>query len=628
MIRKLTVMLLGGAILFSGVTAALSYNESPMLRAKVAAGELPPVEERLPKEPCVVSSGVLLPKENVDFEIGQYGGTQRMVRIWPSNSWAMLIQCNEPLVIGPGITGENVKGNMVKNFEISENGKVFTFHIREGLKWSDGYPVTTEDVLFAYEDVLLNKKITPVFPVQLRTGGAADGEPMRLEVIDDYTFRVKFAGPYGGFPAQLAIAWGWGNYRGLLKPKHYLKKFHARYTPMEKLEPLIKERALAKGEWWTLFLQKDMDHGGVVRDDAIGFPALSPWMLVKLTPKVATFERNPYYFKVDTAGNQLPYIDRVRSELVEDLEMVTMKILSGEVDHSYEYGTLAKFPFYKEYEEKGGYRTILYDMHRSIGIMFPNLTYEDPVWRKLVRDVRFRKALSLAINYEEIIETIYLGFANPTTLTPSEYNPEKANQLLDEVGLDKRNEEGWRLGADGKVFTIPIEYAQYYEEMRSTVELVTEYWKAVGLKTTTKTLAIGLFTTRNEANELKCTTYFPNIHPDIWWWWSSVPGSGFSFAAPLWCDWWTTDGKEGEEPPPEIKRVFRLFSQTMIPVSSEERKKIFDEITSLLKENVWFVDTVVDAKYPVMVSKNMGNVAHKGFGIAGQFAAEIYFFKK
>ena len=627
MIRKLTVMLLGGAILLLAVTAALAYNESPMLRAKVAAGELPPVEERLPKEPCVVSSGVLLPEEDLDLEIGQYGGIQRDITIWPGNSWAMLIQNNEPLVIGPGLTGEDIRGNVVRDFSVSEDGKVFTFYMREGLKWSDGVPVTTEDVLFAYEDVLLNEKLTPVFPLYLRAASEADGEPMKLEAIDDYTFRIKFAKSYGGFLTQLAIV-GWRRYRDVLKPKHYLKKFHPRYTPMEELEPLIKEEALAKGEWWALFQQKNIEHGGAENENAIGFPVLSPWMLVKLTPQVATFERNPYYFKVDTAGNQLPYIDGVRSELVENLEMVTMKILSGEVDHSYEYGTLSKFPFYKENEEKGGYRTILYDMHRSMVIMLPNLTYEDPVWRKVVRDVRFRKALSLAINYEELIENVYLGFASPTVLTPSEYNTEEANQLLDEMGLDKRDKEGWRLGPDGKVFALPIEYAPYFEEMRLTGELVAEYWKAVGLKATTKTLEIGLFLTRLEANELKITMYFPNGHPDIWWWWYEAGSIGFTYASPLWWDWWTTSGKEGEEPPSEVKRFFRLCSQIMIPVSSQERKQVFDEILSLLHENVWFIDTVVRAKYPVMVSKNMANVARKGLGIAGQFAGEIYFFKK
>lgn len=625
MIRKLTVMLLGGAmLLLLGVTSALAieYNEADMLKVKVAAGELPPVEERLPKEPFVVGPGVLISEEDLDFEIGQYGGIQRMVRIWPSNSWAMLVQCDEPLVSGPGFTGEDVRGNVVKDFEVSEDGKVFTFHMREGLKWSDGHPVTIEDVLFTYEDVLLNEKLTPAFPTYLST----DGEPMKLEAIDDYTFRVKFAKPYGGFLTQLAIV-SWRRYRDLIKPKHYLKKFHPRYTPMEELEPLIKEEGLAKGEWWTLFQQKNISHGGVVRESAIGFPVLSPWMLVKLTPQVATFERNPYYFKVDTAGNQLPYIDGVRSELVQNLEMVTMKIVSGEVDHSYGYGALSKLPFYKENEEKGSYRIILYDMPRSMVTIWPNLTYEDPVWRKVVRDVRFREALSLAINYEEIIEKLYLGFASPTLITPSEYNTEKANQLLDEMGLDKRNKEGWRLGPDGKVFTIPIEYAAYFEEERLTGELLVEYWKVVGLKTTTKQLAIGLFQARIDANDLKFPIGPAQGNPDIWWIWRSAEKVGF-FASPLWRDWWTTSGKEGEEPPSEVKRFFRLCSHLMVPVSFQEREKILDEILSLLHENVWFIDTVSRAKYLVMVSKNMGNVAHKGFGGADQLLAEIYFFKK
>ncbi|RLE09492.1 hypothetical protein DRJ00_04085, partial [Candidatus Aerophobetes bacterium] len=264
MIRKVGVILLGVAICLLGATSALAmkYNESPMLKTKVAAGLLPPVEERLPEEPMVVGPGVLVPKGNLDFEIGQYGGTLRSVQPDPEWNPDIFVMCDEPLLCAPGILGSDIdgsvpiKGNIVDDFKVSDNYKVFTFHLRKGLKWSDGHPVTTEDVLFAYEDVLLNEKLTPIFPQWLRAANKPDGEPMKLEVIDDYTFRIKFAEPYGGFLDQLAILF-WKGYTDLIKPKHYLKNFHVRYTPLEKLEPLIKEEGLAKGEWWTLFNKKD-----------------------------------------------------------------------------------------------------------------------------------------------------------------------------------------------------------------------------------------------------------------------------------------------------------------------------------------------------------------------------------
>ncbi len=631
MIRKLTVLLLSGVICLIGVTSALAitYNEAPMLRTKVAAGELPAVEERLPEEPFVVGPGVLLPVEDLDLEIGQYGGTERLVRIWPETSWSMYLEGNEPLVSAPGMTGENIRGNIVQDFEMSDDGKVFVFHMRKGLKWSDGALVTTEDILFTYEDVLLNEKLTPVFPGFLRAAAKGDAEPMKLTVIDEYTFRIEFAEPYGGFPMNLAIGYSWGTYTPLLKPKHYLQKFHPRYTAMEELQPLIKAQALAEGEWWTLFLQKDIEYPSEITEDAIGFPSLWPWTMVKLTPQVASFERNPYYFKVDTAGNQLPYIDAVRDELVENLEMVTMKIVSGEVDHSYEYGTAAKFPFFKENEEKGDYRTILYDMARSAAIMMPNETYDDPVWREVLRDVRFRGALSLAINYEEIVENVFLGLAVPTRMTPNEYNPEKANQLLDEMGLDKRNDDGWRLGPDGKPFVIPVEFAPFWEGLLSVGELVAEAWQAVGIKTTLKQIAIGLYYERVAANEGQCVIHWNNALPDVWWMWAMKWGHHTFWAtAPLWWTWNETGGKVGETPSPEGIRLFEATSDLMAATTAEQRESIKNEILKLEYDNVWFMDTVSDVKQPVMVSNNLGNVAHKGYALAANQAAEIYFFKK
>ena len=195
MIRRLIVVLLSTVMCLLAVISALAvtYNESPMLRTKVAAGELPPVGERLPLEPEVLSAERNeVPKENLDFEIGEYGGILRSVQINPGFNPDIFCMLCEPLVSAPGILAKDIKGNILKDFEVSEDEKVFTFHMREGLKWSDARPVTTEDVLFAYEDVLLNEKLTPVFPIWLRSGNKSDGEPMKLEVIDDYTFSISF----------------------------------------------------------------------------------------------------------------------------------------------------------------------------------------------------------------------------------------------------------------------------------------------------------------------------------------------------------------------------------------------------------------------------------------------------
>jgi peptide/nickel transport system substrate-binding protein len=618
-------MLLSGVICLLGITSALAitYNEVPMLRTKVATGLLPPIEERLPLEPKILSAERNeVPKGYLDFEIGQYGGTLRSVRPAPDWNPDIFVMNNEPLLSAPGILAKGIKGNILKDFEVSEDGKILTFYMREGLKWSDGVPVTSEDVLFTYEDFLLNEKVTPTFPRWMRSANKADGEPLKLEVIDDYTFRISFAEPYEGFPAWLTII-GWKGYTELLKPKHYLKNFHIRYTPLEKLEPLIKEEELAKGEWWTLFNMEDILNWELTNRRAVGFPTLNPWMLVEVTPTVFTYERNPYYFKVDAEGNQLPYIDMVRDELVADVEMSTMKVLAGELDFLREDATLESLALYKESEEAGGYRVVLLDMHVTPVDISLSFTYPDPVWQKVVRDVRFRRALNMAINREEIIDAVYFGFAELPTAVPSVYDPQKANQLLDEMGLNKRDAEGYRLGPDGKTFVIPFEIAMHAADIVPVTELVVECWKKVGIKATMKTIDPGLWGTRKAVNELKATsmwTSLPVWHNFAHFFW------GDTTIGPPWDLWYTTGGKEGEEPPAEVKRFLDLLYQSLA-VSPEEVQKVRNEYLRLLYENVYFFNIVDKVKYSLIVSERLGNVQHKGFAITTNFAAEQLFFK-
>ncbi|MGQ9631203.1 MAG: ABC transporter substrate-binding protein [bacterium] len=626
------VALLVGVVCLLGATPSLAvkYNEAPMLKELVAAGKLPPLEERLPQTPKVVVEGVELPKKDIKLEIGRYGGTLRTVHPAPNWNALLFIMNNEPLVNAPGV-GVREPGviwpNIVKDYKVSDNAKVFTFYMREGMKWSDGTPVTTEDVQFAFEDVILNERLTPVFPQWLKSANKVGGEPMKLEIVDKYTFRISFAEPYGGFLTQLALV-NWRGYTDLLKPKHYLKQFHIRYTPLEKLEPLIKEQKLSEGEWWTLFNQKDITNWEFMQPGSVGFPVLTAWMTVRVAPTLTVLERNPYYFKVDSAGNQLPYIDRLETELVQDVEMINMKVLAGEVDFvSYGAGgiSMKNLSLYKENEKKGGYRVVLLGVHNTPTNVFLNLTHPDPVWRQVVRDVRFRKALNMGINREEIIDTVYFGFASLPTQIPSEYDPVKANKLLDEMGLDKRDAEGWRLGPDGKTFVIPFEVSKAADDIVPVTEMIVEYFKALGLKTTMKVIDTGLWGTRNSANDLKAHVTW-NATLTMWWQiWGMLPSVGWG---PLWNQWFVSGGKEGEEPPGEAKRFVDLINRSVaVTPQSEERQRAIDEYLGLLYENLYVMPTAIDVKAPLIVAQNMGNVAHDGFAIASYYAGELFFYK-
>ena len=603
--------------------AQKKYNEAPMLASLVKSGKLPSIEQRLPEKPFVVSPGVLISKKDLpDWKVGKYGGTIRTVHSVADWAPDVFVMTNEPLLSAPGIGTQGIKGNIVESFDVKEN-RIFTFKLRKGLKWSDGHPVTTEDVRFTYEDILLNEKLTPVFPARFRVGYSLKGEPMKLEILDEYTFRVTFPKPYGGFLRNLTIE-GWVGYTELLKPAHYLKQFHIKYTSLDKLKPLLEKEGF-KDEWWQLFSLKDFTNWEQTQAASIGFPVLNPWILKKASGGVYEWERNPYYFKVDTAGNQLPYIDKIVSTQVQDVEMVNMRVLTGDVDFLRESTALVKIPLYKQNEEKGGFKTVLLDMHVDSSALFINLTYNDPVWRKIVGDVRFRRAVSQALNRKEIIDSVYYGYASLPETVPSAYSVAEANKLLDQVGLTKRDAEGFRLRPDGKTFTMLIECGAEAPDLLPVGELITEHLKAVGLKVSLKSIDMRLREQRTSSNEMQAFLMW--CHDQGWndGWTSGIIGS----SAPLWSRWYTTDGKEGEEPPAWVKKAYDIDKRRWESVTgSEEYNKLWREGLAWHKQYLPLITIVEKVKYPMIVSARMGNVPRSGFAIAANFSAEQFFYEK
>lgn len=601
-----------------------ALQESPMLSDMVAAGEIPPLEERLPETTFLVRHGVLMPEDELDFEVGKLGGTLRSVHNRVGWNPDVFVMCNEPLVMGPGLTGADIRGNVLEGFEASGDRMTFTFHMRKGLKWSDGEPVTTDDIRFAYEDVLMNEELTPAFPAWLRSGNTATGEPLKLEVLDAYTYRVTFDQAYGGFDVQVAIV-GWKGYTDFLKPKHYMTQFHADYTPLAELAPMIQEAELSAGEWWTLFTAKDHTNWDNTTQTAVGFPYLNPWVMVSTSPVMEQYERNPYYFKVDEEGQQFPYIDKIDDRLVENVETIVMSVMAGEVDFLYEAGAMPSVPVYKDNEEKGGYNTVLLRSHTEPATVYINMTYDNDVWRQVVRDIRFRQALNYSLNRQEIIDTVWLGFgAELPEHIPNEYSVDKAKALLDEMGLDQLDDEGFRLGPDGNTFEIPFEIANRTPEMLPTAELVVEFFNVVGLKTTLKTIDNSLRSQRSSANELMATIE-RNTQPP-WWqrhtgWY--MPGEW----GRLWETWRTSGGESGEEPPPEVKEFVETAAKTMV-VPPQERQALIDRLDELLYENIFFICPVERERRPIIASKKMGNVAHEGFSIGACFAGEQLFYKE
>ncbi|MGQ9629327.1 MAG: ABC transporter substrate-binding protein [bacterium] len=638
-----SILLVAILILVLGIVsssfAQKKYNEAPMLAELVAAGKLPPVEQRLPKNPEVMP---------VLKEIGTYGGTLRFAELgWQVNvCFANL----ENLIGSWPVFSDNLFPSLVESYEASADATTFTFRLREGMKWSDGVPVTTEDVLFKWEDVLLNKDLTPVFPADLKVKGK---EPT-LDVIDKYTFRIKFPSSYGSFPALLS--YHYNHYTMLMLPKHYMKQFHPRYTPMDKLEPLIKQEGYEKGEWWKLFNRKaDGLLTWHVNAD-VGAPVLTPWMIEKLvSPTIRTFVRNPYYWKVDRAGNQLPYIDKLYAELFKDSKLILPKVIAGEVDLQPEMIKFSDLPIVNQYARKGGYKIMIFQNWMSTWVeYFPNLTYtEDPVWRKIINDVRFRQALSLAIDRKNISATIFLGYADPeqgqASLLPdsrymvpgavgayTEYDPERANRLLDEMGL-KRGPDGIRIRPDGKKLTLPIEFFEVNPYGVPVTEMVVKYWRDIGIDATMKVVLSSLWFQNEAANKNIMSVWHAAGVTDkefrVGKCERIIPNATWASFGPLWARWYVTDGKEGEEPPKEIKDLLKWGDTLKLSSDPQEVLEAGRGIVRSQMENLWRIGAAGSAPVVCIINEKLGNMPEKSpdptvLTMSTNFIVEQAFFKK
>ncbi|MBC7320947.1 ABC transporter substrate-binding protein [bacterium] len=558
------------------------FSEAPMLQELVKQGKLPPVEKRLPEEPAVIQ-----PLE----EIGQYGGTWRRAWLGPSDS------------PGPGritydntlrwdLTGTKIMPNVAKSWKISKDGKTVTLSLRKGMKWSDGAPFTADDVIFWYEDIILNKEITPTFPVWLTAGGV----PGKIKKVDDYTVQIQFEYPNGLILEFLAANW-------IFAPKHYLKQFHPKYTDQKTLEEAYKKAGF---DAWYKYFQN--------RNDWIQNPDLPTIRAWKPSnppdSKVWVMERNPYYWKIDTAGNQLPYIDRITHELVANAEMVTMKAVAGELDMQLRHINFMDYTLLKENEKKGDYRVIrwLPALGADVGI-FINQNLKDQVLKKFFTNPRFRQALSIAINRDEINQLIYHGVGKPRAATvipqsvyydPSveklyaEYDPAKANKILDDLGLKKRGPDGYRLRPDGKTFSVTINVAPVFGPWIDVCEMVKGYWEKLGIKTAVNTMERALLYSRAYAGDFEMMAWSVDRSSQPWsypcWW---VPMTNECFYAPLTGVWYTTGGKGGEEPTsPELKKIIELYNKMKVTTDATVRTRLAKEILRLHAKNVFVIGTV------------------------------------
>ncbi len=573
------------------------FSEAPLLKIMVDTEKLPSVEERLPEEPLVVDPV---------YEIGQYGGDLHKTGHWQfcrfMEDWLITYYPDASKGFGP---------NFFAGYEVSEEGKVFTFYLRKGAKWSDGVPVTADDFVFFYEDILNNEELNPWNPFPT----------MEMEVVDDWTVQYRFPEPNIFFLPKLAWSEAWFNTTYLLfAPKHYMKQFHPNYTPADELETALEEEGF--DHWFELFAYK---FWWIEKDR----PTIRAWVMTSERDDMhIVYERNPYYWKVDTKGNQLPYIDRIVYDVVEDPEMEDMKAMAGDIDYQVMYNK-ANYSLFVENEEAGDYELLLYNSasgtHCSI---YFNLACKDPALREIFAKDKFRKALSLAIDREEINELIFnaLGIARQASIVKGaayydaewarlyvEYDPVTANAMLDEMGLDQKDGEGWRLRPDGEKLVLVYTHADLGPLYAKTLELVKAYFEEVGCQTIINPVARDLHHERRVANEWELSGWdnmdrlFPTFLLDpirlIPITSDSTVWGGDEFG-----NWYMSGGEAGVEPTGDLRKLQEIWDQIKAAADEEEVNRLAQEIIELHKKNIWIIGTVGGVPNQQIVKNGLENV--------------------
>lgn len=580
--------------------------ETPSFAPEVASGALPPVVQRIPQEPALAELETL----------GRPGGELRMLMASAKDTRIMVVYGYARLVAyTPGLA---IVPDMLRAVDVSE-GRVFTLHLRQGHKWSDGQPFTAEDFRYWFEDVAEIQELSPSgMPLAMLAGG----EGPKFEVLDDTTIRYTWAQPNALFLSALAGP----DPMFIYCPAHYLKQFHKKYADKGALAERVK--AAGVRNWAALHTKLDAQY----RNDNPDLPTLDPWVLKTRPPADRlVFERNPYYYRVDGAGHQLPYIDRVVFTTA-DSKIIPAKAGAGESDLQARYLRFDDYTFLKAGEADGHYKVRLWRTGPgSQFALFPNLNVNDEAWQKLMRDVRFRRALSLGINRHEINQAIYFGLAieGQNTVLPqsplfrteyrsdwASYDIDAANKLLDEIGLTERNSEGTRLLPDGRPAAIIVEDSGESSEKADVLELVRDSWRRIGIKLYTKPSQLTLFRRRVFSGEAQMSLEkgienglaTPTMSPAEF-----APTSQQQLEWPKWGEYAETKGKAGEAPAlPDVEKLKQLYESWLISTAETEQARLWHEMLKIWADDVFSIGLVAGVLQPVVVNDRLRNVPDDG----------------
>ncbi len=603
----LVLAIVAGAVKFAN---SVELGEPPILQQLVKDGELQPMAQRLPATPKVVDFA------SEGKTPGRYGGEIRMlmgnakdIRMMTVYSYARLVGFDRNFDLQPDI---------LESFTVEDN-RIFTLQIRPGHRWSDGYPFTSEDFRYWWEDVANNDRLSGGGPPQSML---VDGQPPLFEILGPLTVRYSWEKPNPIFPLVLAGS----SPEFIFMPAHYMRNFHERYADPEVLEATIEEENVR--DWAALHTRL----GRQYRPENPQLPTLDPWRNTTQGPsKRYVFERNPYYHRVDPDGHQLPYLDRVILDM-GSTDIVAAKTGAGDSDLQARYLRFENYTFLKQAEKEHEYRVHLWRNGVSSQIaLYPNLNVADETWNSVVRDARFRRALSLAIDRQELNQQLYFGLAKPggNTVLPlsplydenvanawTTYDPKMANKLLDEMGLSERASDGTRLLPDGRKMEIIVESTGESTEETDALELIRYHWEEIGIKLFTRGMQRDIVRRRFLTGEtLMMITVGLNVglanadlNPE-----ELAPVSSAQANWPVWGQYLETGGKAGM--PPDLEpaiRLVELYEAWRSSVNTEQRRRIWREMLRIYNDQVFSIGIAGETIQPVVISRRLRNIPEEG----------------
>lgn len=602
------VSALPGAALAQGAA-----REAPAFAKLAAEGKLPPLAERISAKPLIIETA----------KPGTYGGSLRRGLRGSADHNGILRMVGNQGLVRWNLAFTEVLPNVAERWEINADSTEFVFHLRPGMKWSDGKPFTADDVVFAIEDCAKNVELykSPPSPIVIA------GQACTATKVSDTAVKFTFASPYALFLEQMATPLG---QHPTLFPKHYCTQFHPKYNGgVAELA-----RAANVSDWAALFRIRCGDIEIPSRWGNPEKPTLDPWVIREPytggTTRVV-MERNPYFWQVDTAGKQLPYIDRLSFSISQDVESLLLDAISGRLDLQERHiDTLQNKPTLSQNMQKGGYRLVeLVNTQAQQVQIYLNMTHKDPKLRELFANKEFRRALSLGINRAEIIDLVYLGQSEPYQTGPrpghpwhhealarqfTEFDQKAANAALDTLGLSKKDSQGFRLRADGqKVFFSIDVIPTLFADAVDALELVKRHWADIGVDVKVNTIERALYYTRGDNNDHDCAVWpgpggaDPMLDPRDYF---AQHPQGSRYAIP-WTLWYVSGGKDGQEPPESQKQRMKLFDQARATSDLGRRGEIMKELFGLTADAFETVGVCLAVNSFGICKNNLQNVPAK-----------------